>query len=140
MCSARAVRSEAEYFDDIQDVKVTKDMLDLAKHIVNQKAGRFEPTKFEDQYEAALVELINRKRAGKPVTAKARPRGENVVDLMDALRQSIGKASSTPAKPAKRTRKASAGQKEMLMPIQGKRAAKERTVKRTVSKAQRKSA
>jgi|ERR1700677_4261827 len=94
-------------------------MLDLAKHIVNQKAGRFEPGKFEDQYEAALVELINGKRAGKPVTAKARPPGENVMELMDALRQSIGKASSSPAKPDK-TRKASAGQKEMLMPIQGK--------------------
>src|SRR6201981_3136257 len=37
------LRSEAEYFDDIQDVKVTKDMLDLAKHIVNQKSGTFEP-------------------------------------------------------------------------------------------------
>ena len=48
------VRSEAEYFDDIQDVKVTKDMLDLAKHIVNQKAGHFEPDKFEDQYETAM--------------------------------------------------------------------------------------
>jgi DNA end-binding protein Ku len=133
------VRSEAEYFDDIQDVKVTKDMLDLAKHIVNQKAGRFEPAKFEDQYEAALVELINSKRAGKPVTAKARPRGENVVDLMDALRQSIGKAAS-PAKPTKKTRKASAGQKEMLMPIHGKGPkAKETTVKKPALK-QRKSA
>src|SRR5438876_5883807 len=40
------VRSEGEYFDEIQDVKVTKDMLDLAKHIVNQKSGRFEPEKF----------------------------------------------------------------------------------------------
>ena len=47
------VRSADEYFDDIQDVKVTKDMLDLAKHIVNQKAGHFEPDKFEDQYETA---------------------------------------------------------------------------------------
>ena len=37
------MRSEEEYFDEIQDVKITKDMLDLAKHIVNQKAGRFEP-------------------------------------------------------------------------------------------------
>jgi DNA end-binding protein Ku len=128
------VRSEAEYFDDIQDVKVTKDMLDLAKHIVNQKTGRFEPAKFEDQYEAALVELINSKRAGKPVTAKARPRGENVVDLMDALRQSIGKTSASP-KPAKKTRKASAGQKEMLMPIQGKGPrAKETTAKKPVPK------
>jgi DNA end-binding protein Ku len=49
-----AVRSADEYFDDIQDVKVTKDMLDLAKHIVNQKAGRFESDKFEDQYEDCL--------------------------------------------------------------------------------------
>src|ERR1700737_2976702 len=113
------VRAESEYFDEIQDVKVTKDMLDLAKHIVTQKAGRFQPEKFEDQYEAALVELINSKRSGKPVTAKARPRGENVVDLMDALRQSIGQASS-PAKPAKKLREAS-GQKEMLMPIEGKK-------------------
>jgi DNA end-binding protein Ku len=132
------VRSEGEYFDEIQDVKVTKDMLDLAKHIVNQKAGRFEPAKFEDQYEAALVELINSKRAGKPVSAKARPRGENVVDLMEALRQSIGRTSA-PAKPAKKTRKASAGQKEMLMPIQGKKGAKETTAKKPASK-QRKSA
>jgi DNA end-binding protein Ku len=133
------VRSADEYFDEIQDVKVTKNMLDLAKHIVNQKAGRFEPEKFEDQYEAALVELINSKRAGKPVTAKARPRGENVVDLMDALRQSIGKASSPPAKPDKKTRKASAGQKEMLMPIQGKKGAKETAAKKPASR-QRKSA
>ncbi|MEH2565609.1 Ku protein [Bradyrhizobium sp. AZCC 2289] len=60
------VRSADEYFDDIQDVKVTKDMLDLARHIVNQKAGHFEPGKFEDQYETALIDLINQKRAGKP--------------------------------------------------------------------------
>src|SRR6059058_2276296 len=84
------VRSEKEYFDDIQDVKVTKDMLELARHIVNQKAAHFEPDKFEDQYETALIDLINQKRAGKPVAAKDRPRGENVVDLMDALRKSIG--------------------------------------------------
>jgi DNA end-binding protein Ku len=114
-------------------------MLDLAQHIVNQKAGRFEPGKFEDRYEAALVELINMKRSGKPVTGKSRTRGENVVDLMDAFRQSIGKASSPPAKPAEKSRKASAGQKEMLMPIQGKKGAKEATAKKPASK-QRKSA
>ncbi len=70
------VRGEHEYFDEIQDVKVTKDMLDLAKRIVNQKAGQFEPEKFEDQYETALIDLIKRKRAGKPITPKERPRGE----------------------------------------------------------------
>jgi DNA end-binding protein Ku len=55
------------------DATTTDRMLDLARHIVNQKAGKFEPEKFEDQYEAALIELINSKRAGKPVAAKARP-------------------------------------------------------------------
>ena len=73
------VRDPKEYFDDIQDVKVTKDMLDLARHIVDQKAGHFDPDKFEDQYETALVDLINQKRAGKPIAPKERPRGDNVV-------------------------------------------------------------
>src|SRR6266478_1955823 len=119
------VRSEDEYFDEIQDVKVTKDMLDLAKHIVDQKSGRFEPEKFDDHYETALVDLINQKRAGKPITPKERPKGENVVDLMEALRRSVGgRAAETtaksPGKTAKKPRKAAAGQKEMLMPIEGK--------------------
>src|SRR5689334_2181886 len=92
------VRSEQDYFDEIQDVKVTKDMLDLAKHIVNQKSGTFEPDKFEDHYETALVDLINQKRAGKPIAPKERPRGENVVDLMEALRQSVGGAAAAEIK------------------------------------------
>jgi DNA end-binding protein Ku len=98
-------------------------MLDLARHIVNQKSGTFEPEKFEDRYETALVELINSKRSGKPVTPKERPRGENVVDLMDALRKSVGGAAAetnAPKKGAKKPRKAAAGQKEMLMPIASK--------------------
>jgi DNA end-binding protein Ku len=65
------VRDEKEYFDEIQDVKVTKDMLDLAKHIVNQKAADFDPEKCEDHYEEALTELINAKRNGKTIAAKA---------------------------------------------------------------------
>jgi DNA end-binding protein Ku len=135
------VRSADEYFDEIQDVKVTKDMLDLAKHIVNQKAGRFEPDKFEDHYETALVDLINQKRAGKLVTPKERPAGGNVVDLMEALRRSVGGAEPTKAsKRAKKPRKAAAGQKEMLMPIEGKKTAKETAAKKTASKSQRKSA
>ena len=134
------VRPAEEYFDEIQDVKVTKDMLDLAKHIVNQKAGRFEPEKFEDQYETALVDLINKKRSGKPITPKERPRGENVVDLMDALRKSIGGASSenkAAAKSAKKPRKAAAGQKEMLMPIAGKRPAKEAAAKKPAARSRK---
>jgi DNA end-binding protein Ku len=108
------VRDQSEYFDDIQDVTVTKDMLDLAKHIVNQKAGDFEPKKFEDHFETALIELINQKRAGKTIAHKPRLRGENVVDLMDALKRSISVES---APKEKKGRKASSGQKEMLMSV-----------------------
>jgi len=109
------VRSEEEYFDEIQDVKVTKDMLDLARHVVNQKSGRFEPEKFEDQYETALIDLINQKRSGKPITPKDRPRSENVVDLMEALRRSVGGAEAETRtlkklakKPAARSQRGSA--------------------------------
>ncbi len=135
------VRSEQEYFDEIQNVKVTKDMLDLAKHIVNQKAGSFDPEKFEDHYEAALIDLINQKRAGKPITPKSKPAATNVVDLMEALRRSAGReaAPAKAAKPAKKPRKASSGQKEMLRPIEGKKP-KETAAKKPAAKPQRKSA
>jgi len=89
------VRDENEYFDGIKDVKVTKAMLDLAKHIVNQKKAHFEPEKFEDHYEEALSELIKAKRQGKAIAHKPRPRGENVVDLMDALKKSLERTEGT---------------------------------------------
>ena len=130
------VRDEKEYFDEIHDVKLTKDMLDLAEHIVNQKSAHFEPEKFDDHYETALIDLINQKRAGRPVAPKAKPAGGNVVDLMEALRQSVGQAE--PAKAPKKSKKA-AGQKEMLLPIEGKKP-KEAAAKKTSAKAQRKSA
>jgi DNA end-binding protein Ku len=118
------IRDENEYFDDIQDVKVTKEMLDLAKHIVETKSGDFEPGKFEDRYENALVELLNRKRKGEPIRTAAKPRDTgNVVNLMDALRKSLTDAgkggSSQPAK-GRKPKKAVSGQREMLMAISGK--------------------
>lgn len=114
------VRSEEDYFDDIKDVKVTKEMLELAKHIVESKTAKFEPEKFEDRYETALLDLINSKRAGKSVTVtKSRTEG-NVVDLMDALRKSLGaSAKATSAAKPNKGKKRIAGQKEMLFPISG---------------------
>ena len=138
------VRSETEYFEDIQDVKITKDMLDLAKHIVEQKSGSFEPEQFEDRYEQALIDLINQKRNGLGTKPKAAPKtGGNVINLMDALKRSL--ASEKQAAPAaektkgKKPKKAAAGQREMLLPISGggKRAAKE-TAKETVKEAPKK--
>ena len=88
------VRSETDYFDDIQDVKVTKDMLDLAKHIVEKKSAAFEPEKFEDHYETALVDLISKKRAGIKIGARAQPKASsNVINVMDALKQSVTKGN-----------------------------------------------
>src|SRR6202000_3395392 len=84
------VRSEQDYFDDIQDVKITKDMLDLVKHIVEMKSAAFELTNFEDHYEAALVALINKKRSGVTIAAKVTPKSSgNVISLMDALKRSL---------------------------------------------------
>jgi DNA end-binding protein Ku len=131
------VRNEAEYFDEIEDVKLTKDMLDLARHIVNSKASDFDPDKFKDNYETALIDLINKKRNGQAITPRARPAAGNVVNLMDALRASIGQEQGS--KPAKKPKKA-AGQKEMLLPIDGKRPAKEGAAKKSASKPQRRSA
>ena len=120
------VRSEKEYFDDIQDVKVTKDMLDLARHIVEQKSPEFDPAKFEDRYEAALVDLVNRKRHGQQITPVGRPReGSNVVDLMTALQQSLKGGTAEPVKAKRKAPKKAAGQKEMLLPISAKKAATE---------------
>jgi DNA end-binding protein Ku len=137
------VRSEKEYFEDIQDVKITKDMLDLAKHIVEQKSASFEPEQFEDRYEQALIDLINQKRNGLGTKAKAAPKtGGNVINLMDALKRSL--ASEKEAAPAakakgKKPKKAAAGQREMLLPITGgnKQAAKEKA-KETVKEAPKK--
>ena len=58
------VRDAAEYFDDIQDVKITKDMLDLAKHIVETKAGHFDPAKFEDHYEVSATRTAGEETKG----------------------------------------------------------------------------
>jgi DNA end-binding protein Ku len=107
------VRDAAEYFDDIQDVKITKDMMDLAKHIVEQKAGHFQPAKFEDHYEAALQELLTKKKNGQPLAAAKKEAPSNVVNLMDALRASLKSSGNNfsdkpapAAKPAKAAKKA----------------------------------
>ena len=60
------IRSEQDYFEDIPNEKIPKDMLELATHIVDTKTGDFEPSKFEDQYESALKELLKKKQQWLP--------------------------------------------------------------------------
>ncbi|MGY3488433.1 DNA end-binding protein Ku [Bradyrhizobium sp. USDA 4011] len=84
------VRDAGDYFDDIKSPKVTKDMVELAGHILDSKAAHFDPSKFKDEYETALKALVRRKAAGKPIKAAAREeKPSNVVNLMDALKQSL---------------------------------------------------
>src|ERR1700754_3774012 len=99
------LRDEDDYFDDIKNPKISKDMVELASHILDSKAAHFDPSKFKDEYENALKTLVRRKAAGKPVKAVEREeRPDNVINLMDALRQSLkGKAASKRASPSSRT-------------------------------------
>ena len=83
------VRKEEEYFDEIPNIKIEKEMLDLAKHIVKSKSGHFEPDKFEDRYETALREVINKKAKGEKIEPQRIERPSNVINLMDALKQSL---------------------------------------------------
>jgi DNA end-binding protein Ku len=83
------VRDAKTYFDDIPDVKVSKDMLELATHILETRKAEFDPSKFEDRYETALHKLIKAKQAGKTPPAAPSPQPSNVINLMDALRRSV---------------------------------------------------
>jgi Ku protein len=102
------LRDEDEYFDSIRNPKISRDMVELASHILDSKAAHFDPSKFTDEYENALKALVRRKATGKPL--KAAPREEktdNVINLMDALKQSLtGKGAAkrtTPASVSRRT-------------------------------------
>ena len=132
------VRDEKEYFDEIKDIKIGKDMMELAEHIVRTKSGHFDPEKFEDQYEAALREIIEKKSKGLKIEAPRERTSTKVISLMDALRQSV-KAERPAAKQSpKRGKKRIEGQKEMLFPISGKKAAKEEAKRPARSAGRRK--
>jgi len=132
------VRDEKEYFDEIKDVKISKDMMELAEHIVRTKTGHFDPEKFEDQYEGALREIIERKSKGLKIEAPRERASTKVINLIDALRQSV-KAEKPAAKQSpKRGKKRIEGQKEMLFPISGKKATKEEAKRPARSAGRRK--
>jgi DNA end-binding protein Ku len=120
------VRDEEIYFGDIAEVTIPKDMLGLAEHILETKAAKFDASKFHDRYEAAIVAMINEKKAGLPVSKQRElPRIVAGTDLMSALRQSIERAKEAEPKAAavapkgKKPAKRNADQREMLLPIAG---------------------
>jgi DNA end-binding protein Ku len=98
------VRMAEEYFDDIPDEKIPKDMLELAAHIVETKKSHFEPAGFEDRYEDALKDLLKKKQGGEKIEAPRERAPANVINLMDALRQSVKAETSGGRKADKKAR------------------------------------
>ena len=106
------VRDEQPYFEDIPELKLPKDMLDLASHIVSNKSGHFDPSHFEDHYEN--VDLLKKKQAGEKITPARGAPPPRVVNLIDALRASIDaekKKAPAPSTQVRRPAKKRASQK-----------------------------
>ncbi|HEY1737027.1 MAG TPA: Ku protein [Methylovirgula sp.] len=90
------VRSAADVFDDIPQVKIDREMRTLAKHIIETKRGSFDPRKFDDRYEAAVADLVRAKQEGRLIEKPKPQAATNVINLMDALKESArmgGKAA-----------------------------------------------
>ncbi len=102
---AYQVRDDEAYFEDIPDVEISREMLDLALHIIDVKTAKFDPTAFKDEYKEAVVDLIRAKRAGRPAPQPRAAAPSNVVNLMDALRRSLGaEGAKGAAEPSDRRR------------------------------------
>jgi DNA end-binding protein Ku len=107
------VRQPQDFFDPIPEKKPDEKMVDIAERIIEQLQGPFDPTQFDDRYEEALKALIADKQKGHKIEKVEEQEDTNVVDLMDALRRSLGEAPAprrasasesrkTPKEPAKR--------------------------------------
>jgi DNA end-binding protein Ku len=111
---AYEVRDAKDYFDEIPEMKVSKEMLQLAEHILETKTGAFDPAQFADHYEEAVIEMLKQKQAGMPVPKRQPEQAPNVINLMDALRRSLsgtgarpaGKAKESPAKESRAAKEA----------------------------------
>jgi DNA end-binding protein Ku len=106
---AEELRSPADFFDEVPSGKPDREMVDLAVQLIEKKSGPFRPEKFEDHYATALKALIRDKLKGRKIVAHEEdaPRGGNVVDLMEALRKSVG--GGTPAAKTRKTSRSGSG-------------------------------
>jgi Ku protein len=105
------MRDAKEYFSDIRTPRAPRDAVKLAEHILDSKAGHFDPEHFKDEYENALKALVRRKAKGHTIEVpEEQPQPSNVINLMDALRQSVKGTRSRGA--AKSGRRASSRRKK----------------------------
>jgi len=101
---ANEVRSASDAFAGIPETKPDRQMVDIARKIIEQQEGPFEPALFVDRYEQALKALIEEKQGGRKPVKSAEPRDTNVIDLMSALKKSLGTAAPKLAKAATKSR------------------------------------
>ena len=107
---AGELRDPQSYFEDVPAEKPRADMIDLAVQLIEQKAASFEPDRYADRYQVALKDLVQKKLKGRTIVApedEGRPRGANVVDLMEALKRSVGSPEKPKSKSAPRGKKTS---------------------------------
>lgn len=113
--SNREVKDAEEVFGRIPTHKPPAAMVEIAEKIISQQAGAFDPSKFNDRYEDALRALIKEKEKGHGVKKVEEPKEAEVIDLMEALKRSLGgdrrKAPARKAAPAKTTAKSSTARK-----------------------------
>src|SRR5262245_2027889 len=83
------VRQDAEYFSGITDIKLPEDMMGIAEVIIDRKSGHFEPDKFGDRYEEAVVSMLRAKQQGQSFEVPETPAPSKVVNIMDALKRSL---------------------------------------------------
>ena len=97
---ADELRDPADFFDEVPGTKPDKEMVDLAVQLIGKKSAAFKPDKFEDHYQTALKALIQDKLKGRKIVAHEsdRPKGGNIVDLMEALKRSVAASSGGGAK------------------------------------------
>jgi DNA end-binding protein Ku len=101
---ADELRDPAEYFNGIKPVTVDDEQLSLAKELIKRRAAKFDPSKFTDEYEAALMQMVEAKVKNAPLPKdEPAPKSAKVVNLMDALRRSVkGDAEQGKRKPVSR--------------------------------------
>jgi DNA end-binding protein Ku len=109
--SNREVRDAGEVFDRIPDQKPDAQMIDIAARIIDQQTGPFDPSQFNDRYEDALRALIKEKEKGHKIAKVDAPREAQVIDLMEALKRSLGSGGERRRPPAKSRAKPAAAKK-----------------------------
>jgi DNA end-binding protein Ku len=94
------LRDHKDYFRDIKDVEIREDELDLAESLIKKRTSKLDPSKFVDGYEVAVKELVDAKINHLPVPRDEAPvlRTAKVINLMDALRKSLGSDRAQPPK------------------------------------------